>query len=486
VISFDEHYYDEIVVDIPLNFDLMRFNEEGQIEMDIEEKYVPELIKCGFLKKSVKEATLGKMKKGIVKVTDPETGKETDFEASVGNAKIGGETIVINMSTAKQCMSAIIGTCVLGAQGKCYSLKDFQRFPKKKERDIRQQKQWACLTPEAIAEGLNKVAKQFGNVQFVRVNDAGEIRNLPTDPAKLANVPDKLKADLADVDDVSKLKKIGEELKKLGSNLILYTYTHRSDLDIGDLGSNVCVNGSGYMLDNAYIPLELDEYIDTMDLVKKGELKEFNGVPVTKAVSCSGDCRTCQFCKTKDGKHIFLAIHGAGTKLYVALKRITNAVAKHPNFGKILMDDSKSVEERAKAMYKLLTPEDKKIIDYVKPKPVDRYKFFELIIKNKENANRLVDAIIQYVSAEGGEKTVLISNKMSDEGLAKSVDSLMGYFKDEMERANKMGQKTAAEKKWPDLIKTVQKAIDDAKAGKKPKPSVAAGKQFAGLLKRTK
>jgi hypothetical protein len=484
---FDEYYnQEEVIIDIPIDFDLVRYNEErDEVNFDIEEKYVPQLIKCGFLKKvNVKEATLGTLEKKVVKVKDPDTGEETDFEASVGNSKIGGSTIVINMSTAKSCMSAIIGTCVLGAQGQCYSLKDFNRFDRKKERDVRQEKQWACLKAESIAEGLDKIAKQFGGIKFVRVNDAGEIRNLPTDPEMLEKVPEEMKAELADIDDVAKLEAIGKHLKKIGSNLTLYTYSHRSDLKIGDLGDNVCINGSGYMLDNAYIPLQFDEFVETMKLVKSGKLKEFNGMKVKKAVSCPGDCRTCNFCKKKEGKHIFLSIHGVGSQLQSFLKVLTNKVVKNPEFMNILLDNKKSISVKAKEIFeKLVDAEDKEKFKKVKPKPADQYKFFEIILKNQKNVSVLAKAIEDYVYEQTNEKNVKITDNMSSQGLARSVDALMGEFKNEMDRAVQEGQK-AAQEKWSSLIQNIETAIEDAKAGKKPKPNIESGKQFSSILKK--
>jgi hypothetical protein len=389
------------------------------------------------------------------------------------------------MSTAKTCMSAIIGTCVLGSQGKCYSLKDFNRFEKKRERDIRQETQWACLRAESIAEGLDKIAKKFGGVKYVRINDAGEIRNLPTDPEKLDTVPEQMKVELADVDDVGKLKKMGDHLRKIGSDLILYTYTHRSDLNIGDLGPNICINGSGYMVDNTYMPLPMEEYVQTMQLVKEGKLKSFNGEKIKKAVSCLGDCRSCHYCKEKEGKHIFLAIHGAGTQLQSFLGKVTNKIVKHPEFANILLNTKKTPANRAKEMYeKLLDNEDKKKLEFVKPLPKDRYKFFEIIIKNQENIQQLIKAIKEYAKEdqENGNKNIQITNQMSNEALARSVDALMGDFKSQMERANREGQ-TAAQEKWDYLTKSIQKAIEDAKSGKEPKPRGQAAKQFSSMLK---
>jgi hypothetical protein len=239
------------------------------------------------------------------------------------------------------------------------------------------------------------------------------------------------------------------------------------------------------MIDNAYMPLPMDDFIETMRLVKAGKLKTFNGQKVKMAVSCPGDCRTCMNCKTKNGKHIFLAIHGTGTQLMSFLRKTTNKVIKHPDFGEILMNKKKSLNARAKEMYdKLLDSEDKEKFEMVKPVPKDRYEFFEIIIKNQENIKKLSDAIKAYAAESSGEMDVKITNKMSSEGLARSVDALMGHFKDEMERATSEGQTTAAEKKWPSLIASVEKAIADAKAGKEPKPSKLAGQHFASFVKR--
>lgn len=492
--KFNSFYYkdsNQVVMD----FDDLIFDKNMKLEgFYITNKNIHSLIKEGVLVKNmINEAddetdVADKDKKNIVKIKDEE-GKEVSFEVALGNVKIGGNTVLLNMSTAAGCMSAIIGTCSLGADGKCYAARFEKQWAGSLAKNIRHEKQWACLSPLSIAKGLDAMSKQIKGIKFIRINEAGEFRNLPADPAMLAKVSDVRKAELAGIDDIAKLKSIAKYLKEMGSDLILYTYTHRSDLTFGDMGENVCINGSGWMIDNAFIPLELDDFITVIQKINSKTLTEFNGVPVKHGVHCLGDCRKCNFCKTKTGKHIFLPVHGSGTDYDITIRKLVDNVLNNEKFNDIL-SQSLTDKEKGRMIFDLLSDDDKSTLAILVPILSDRIDLFTNIIKSKGNINLLKQAIEQYASKDmkvssDGSVDVDINNENALEGLAKSVDSLTGKFAANMEAAIAAGQ-AAATQKWDRLSKALQSAITAAKSGKEVKVSKALAKQFVGVANKDK
>jgi len=499
---FLDHYFKDNTFYMPIDLDLCSINETGELEIGIPLKYLPELIehdvirlsRDGKIFKSLKEAyehfdnlseeeKIEKPNKLRTKVKDPETGVERDFEVAAGNAKIGGDTVLLNMSTAGNCMSAILGTCKLGPNGQCYALRFEKQWKDALAKNLRHEEQWACLTARGIAQGIAQIAEVMPSIRFIRINEAGEIRNLPSNPELLARVPEERKAKLAEVNDVEKLQQVGDELKKLGAPLTLYTYTHRSDLEIGDLGDNVCINGSGFMLDNNFVPLELEEFNRVMDLIEKKELKEFNGEPVSRGVHCMGDCRKCSYCKKKEKKHIFLPIHGSGTPYQIELENILTSVVGTPEFAALYAAEGKPAEKGEQAL--ALVPEEmKKKFTRLVPIRQDRADLFTKIIKSQGNREVLMKAIEAYVSRpKDGNVEVPISQEASAEGLAKSVDALTGKFEQAIEQAIAQGQ-APAQKKWGSLIKALNNAIEQAQRGEQPKITGALAKQHAGVFGR--
>jgi len=478
---------------LPFKLEDMRITEDGKVELVITKNNLREMVNKNILKlskegkefsmdeaichlKELEEAkrTDPKNKKNIDPATsfaDPETGVITNFEVALGNAKIGGDTVLLNMSTAKECMSAIIGMCELGANGQCYALKFEKQWKGSEKKNIRHQKQWACLTPEAIAQGLVNINSKIKKLQYVRVNEAGEFRNLPSDPKLTAKVPDAKKVELAGVDDIAKLQKVGDALERLKSPLILYTYTHRSDLNdkLGNLGKNICVNGSGWMIDNAFIPLDLEDFIAIYDKIEKHQLKEFNGEPVKLGVTCKGDCRVCHYCKKKEGKHIFLPIHGAGTAYQMKVEQLLNSIVDNPEYEKILSSNV-DVKEKAKKVINILSNEDQKFLSKLIPLPADRIDMFKKLITGALNAEKAVDIIMNYIEARSNTDTANVSGQQSREGLIASIDSLTGDFKTNIDNAIKLGQSTS-QNKWEKLLKALNRVISVAEKGEPPKIS---------------
>jgi len=483
---FTEHY-NQPELNIPIHFELCYFDESGKLHIGIPDKYFPTLIKEGALKEiTLTEEKDDKYKSPSITYKDPDTGEERHFEVGKGNIKIGGDTILMNMSTATDCMSAKIGLCKLAADGNCYALAPEKRWGDKPgsplAKNIRHEKQWACLTPAGIAKGLDEIAKALKKIKYVRVNEAGEFRNIPTDPALLAKVPDEMKAKIGTADDVKKLAQVGAELNNIGSPLQIYTYTHRTDLDVGDLGPNVCVNGSQYMLDNAFIAVEYDEFIDIMKKIKDKTIKgqEYYGSPVTIARHCIGDCRKCNYCKKKEKKHIFLPIHGAGTKYDNRVEKIISSVVNNPEFVNIVNSDQ-TVPEKAESLYKIVY-QDKELgqeLMHLVPIRKDRIDLFVKLVSGKLDVANFIKDLETYGKEyqAGGEA------EASKLGIARSIDSLTGKFEKNMEAAVAAvtagkGKQSGIDK-WSKLKATLEKAKEAAEKGEKIKTSKALAHRWA-------
>lgn len=282
---FKDFYSDNGRIMVPIRFENIQITKEGKLLIGITNDDIPTFVNKGIIKlvKNGQEFTnmdeaikyhdsliseadnpkvwtkkefedvptrRGNIKVPSVKWVDSD-GTERSFEVVGANVKIGANTIILNMSTAKGCLSAVLGLCPI--TGACYALKSEINKPAVAGSDIRQEKQWCCLTADAIAKGIKEVVQKYPGIKFLRLNEAGEISNLPTDENLLDAMSDEKKAELAEVDDIGKLKKLAELLPEL----TIYTYTHRSDLkdSLKGLGSNVVMNGSGFMVDNAYMPI---------------------------------------------------------------------------------------------------------------------------------------------------------------------------------------------------------------------------------------
>jgi hypothetical protein len=496
------------VLELPLDMDYLKITESGEVQIDLQMQYIKEYVDSGFLKLSINDKVFEtlqeaydsydslmlteeskpdylKGKKNVAKIIDPETGEQRELEVSLGNVKVGTNTICINMSTAHDCMSLTIGTCTLGANGQCYALSTEKRFQSSINKSNRSSEQWSCLSAKGLAMSLDILMKKMPNVKFLRLNNAGEFRNLPSDPELLAKVSDEMKEKLADVDDVGKLVRLGEELKKMQNPLIIYTYTHRTDIKFPSLPENVVINGSGYMISNAFVPMDYEDYVAALDMKEAGTLKEINGEQVSKVVTCMGDCRPCPFCKKAEGKHILIAIHGATTKANRVMNDIINKVILNSKFSEIVSKNI-SNSDKSKELLALLSPEDEKVLRRIVQLPQDRRDLFIKLLDSQGNSELFKQAMNNYASLSYDNKGNLmtpIDPSMINDAMIATVNNLVGKFADNQKNARELGQKTA-EQKWIKLAAQLKRAIDDAKSGKNIKASKGLTKQFAGALKR--
>lgn len=214
-----------------------------------------------------------------------------NFEYSIGNKKIGKDTIIFNMGSATECASKQAGLCEIN----CYAMKSERLYPQTLPFRQRQEKYWLETDAFEIAERINEIAtKRNSNtrvkskIKYVRINEAG---------------------DLHSTECLTKLIKVAKMLP----DLVLYTYTHRKDLIKSNtwkrLPNNLVINTSNFKRKN------LNEfYCDTE--VKLPRLKGENNYLLVRSElkkkhghACLGDCSKCNLCKSNHGKRIAVPLH---------------------------------------------------------------------------------------------------------------------------------------------------------------------------------
>lgn len=233
------------------------------------------------------------------------------FKLSKGNIKVGGDTVIINMSSATDCMSGLAGLCELYDNGKCYAL-----GAEKLRADVLRSKrlqgvQWRNLSGEKLGLAILVAIASLSNaskIKYIRLNEAGDFANLDTShiegqlkstAKRMTDDKKKMIAkmgsdDIKKVDDIlTTFKRVAhgqaEEVFKeiLGSEFVsstktsakaiikgcvdvakrigVYTYTHRKDLntrlmELANKHPNFCINGSTGMMSNSFRAVEWDVF----------------------------------------------------------------------------------------------------------------------------------------------------------------------------------------------------------------------------------
>lgn len=181
---------------------------------------------------------------------------------SIGNLKLGKDTMIFNMAPAHDCQSKRMGLCKVGKA--CYAMKAEKCYPNVLPFRQRQAAFWTSCTVDEFVEAVSQ--KKTKGIKYLRVNESGDFRNQ------------------ADVDKLNEIAKILKEKYDINT----YLYTARSDLTFKD--THFVVNGSSWMADNNF------------KFIPKGQ--EYKGKYV-----CPGDCRTCNLCKQKLGIEIGIKQH---------------------------------------------------------------------------------------------------------------------------------------------------------------------------------
>lgn len=198
--------------------------------------------------------------------------KQQDIKVSNGNSKIGNNTIIFNMSSAKNCPSRKLGFCKV--PDSCYADKSEFMYPNVLPARDRQEHYWLETSVQRIALDfkfmISKHRKAFKRIKSLRFNEAGDFHSQ---------------------DCVNKLDVLSRYLKK-HYGITTYGYTARKDLDFSDV--SFLVKSSGYNNGNNGRCIVTDKH--------KGRApKGF--------VTCPGSCRSCDICKSDKGINVVFVKH---------------------------------------------------------------------------------------------------------------------------------------------------------------------------------
>ena len=180
---------------------------------------------------------------------------------SQGNLKIGKDTLIFNMNAAKFCPSEKLGLCPHAKI--CYAKKAEKMYPQVLPFRIRQANYWDNINAETFATEITEIInRKKADIKYLRISESGDF-NSQSDIDKLSRIADLLK-------DICKV----------------YTYTARKDLNFTGISNNLTVNGSDFMVNNAFIV--------TTNINK---------------VNCIADCKKCNKCKVSKNRNIYVLKH---------------------------------------------------------------------------------------------------------------------------------------------------------------------------------
>lgn len=211
------------------------------------------------------------------------------FEASIGNLKIGKDTLIFNMGSGTNCASGKAGLCDLFNTRSCYAIKSEVQYPAVLPARTRQEAYWLKADAFELAEAIQKAFSRRSRIKlkYVRVNEAGDMHSKEC---------------------LEKLIQLAELLPEIK----FYTYTHRSDIVTTSKGipSNLVINTSNFKVDGLN-QFAVERRVKTSSLknnamkVRK-ELRDIHG---PRALTCIGDCSACTLCKIAHGKDILVPLH---------------------------------------------------------------------------------------------------------------------------------------------------------------------------------
>jgi hypothetical protein len=213
-----------------------------------------------------------------------------DFEVSVGNFKLGSNTIIYNMNAAHDCPSQKLGLCKI--KNHCYARRDEKQYEVALKRRRRQEIYWDKKSPDDICQDFkslltsirfrdwktNKLLKLEKKIKYFRFNESGDFKTIK---------------------DIEKLNLISKFLMD-EFGIITYGYSSRKDL-FEKIKSKkeelhfIC-HGSGH-----------DNCPDGKTIVMKNpkNIEIINGI---KFFRCPMFCYKCDLCKIR-GKNIVFKIH---------------------------------------------------------------------------------------------------------------------------------------------------------------------------------
>jgi len=198
---------------------------------------------------------------------------------SLGNSKIGEDTLCISINSAMLCYMGITGNC--DACGICYASNSNRMYTAEFLKNSISQRVFIDLDVDTIINNTIKsietelTSNEVKNLKFLRFNVNGDILN----NAQLI-----------------KLDKIAEAFLNHFDLKSAYTYTHNKQLN-QELAQNIVINSSFMDFKHNKQCLIAFEYSEFLH--KYGN------------ILCDGDCNRCSYCKNPDEtRTIFFLAHG--------------------------------------------------------------------------------------------------------------------------------------------------------------------------------
>ena len=191
---------------------------------------------------------------------------------SLGNSKIGKDTLCISINTALLCYMGIMGKC--SNCGICYASNSNRMYINEFKKNCLAQRNFllsnadelAVNTIEAIKNDKDITKKDMNNIKFVRFNINGDILNN---------------------EQLIKLNHIAKVFKRYFKLLDCYCYTHNDELDLTRFATDINFNTSDFEIEDPNI--KMCKTIFEFDLMDYDE---------ENTILCNGNCCNCPYCKS--------------------------------------------------------------------------------------------------------------------------------------------------------------------------------------------
>ena len=211
---------------------------------------------------------------------------------SLGNDKIGEDTLCISINTGTLCCMGLTGRCE--NHKICYAVASNKMYTAEFLKNNISQRHFMTVHPDVLGLKTLELIKskltksQLANLKFIRFSINGDILNNEW---------------------LIRLNRIASILKRGLGIKIAYTYTHNKELDL-DLASDILINCS-FKNDSQKCCLTAMQFDKSM-------------MEDESIIVCNGDCNRCSYCKNPDEDRtvIFLA-HGGK---YKGVKQIPDVI----------------------------------------------------------------------------------------------------------------------------------------------------------------
>jgi len=241
-----------------------------------------------------------------------------------GNAKVGENTLIINMGPATTCPSAERGLCPIA--GKCYAARDERLYPNAYPYRQKQQAYWLENDAEQIAFDIQEIFEGYERIHYRKVDKAiasakAAHRKRPKREAPKKIVRWNESGDFHSMECVEKLMKIAE----LTPDILHYTYTHRTDLvellegrpknliiqvSVDNQKDSDKYNKMGFntFFTDTTISIRNRKKVEGLD-PHEGATKLLKAKYGKNALVCKWSCENCSLCKVQHAKPIHICIH---------------------------------------------------------------------------------------------------------------------------------------------------------------------------------